>query len=133
MKFNHLCNSSSDFKVQNFGPFNSKTGNQKLKLTIYCLWRTVHSWLNSFHLNTLAEKMHAFKKSKTITFHTFHLYQISNNLSVMRQKGKFQNGCFKKTKHAKFSKKTNISYPLIRTRFKKNGKMFLQNNKITSF
>ena len=35
---------------------------------------------------------------------------------VIRQKGKSQNGSFKKTKHAKFSEKTNISYPLIRTR-----------------
>ena len=36
--------------------------------------------------------------------------------SVIRQKGESQNGCFKKTKHAKFSAKTNIFYPLIRTR-----------------
>ena len=34
--------------------------------------------------------------------------------SVIRQKGESQNGCFKKTRHAKFSKKTNIFYPLIR-------------------
>ena len=38
------------------------------------------------------------------------------NSSVIRQKGESQNGCFKKTKHTKFSKKPNISYPLIRTR-----------------
>ena len=37
------------------------------------------------------------------------------NSSVIRQKGKSQNGCFKKTKHVKFSEKTNISNPLIRT------------------
>ena len=36
-------------------------------------------------------------------------------MSVIRQKGKSQNGCFKKTKHAKFSEKTNIFYPLICT------------------
>ena len=35
--------------------------------------------------------------------------------SVIRQKVESQNGCFKKTKHAKFSKKTIISYALIRT------------------
>ena len=35
--------------------------------------------------------------------------------SVIRQKGKYQGGDYKKTKHAEFSKKTNISYPLIRT------------------
>ena len=33
--------------------------------------------------------------------------------SVIRQKGESQNGFFKKTKHVKFSKKKNISYPLI--------------------
>ena len=36
--------------------------------------------------------------------------------SVIRQKGESQNGCFKKTKHVKFSEKTNISTPLIGTR-----------------
>ena len=30
--------------------------------------------------------------------------------------GDSQNACFKKTKHAKFSEKTNISDPLIHTR-----------------
>ena len=34
----------------------------------------------------------------------------------MRQKDESQDGSNKKTMHAKFSKKTNISYPLIRTR-----------------
>ena len=33
----------------------------------------------------------------------------------MRQKGRSQKGGNEKTKHAKISKKTNISYPLIRT------------------
>ena len=33
----------------------------------------------------------------------------------VRQKDESQNGCFKKTKHVKFSEKTTISYPLIRT------------------
>ena len=36
--------------------------------------------------------------------------------SVIRQKGESENECSKKTKHTKFSEKTNISYPLIRTR-----------------
>ena len=36
----------------------------------------------------------------------------------IRQKSESQNECFKKTKHAKFSEKTNISYPLIRTRLR---------------
>ena len=38
------------------------------------------------------------------------------NTSLIRQKGESQNGCFKNTKHVKFSEKTNISYPLICTR-----------------
>ena len=32
------------------------------------------------------------------------------NTSVIRQKGESQNGCFKESKHVKFSEKTNISY-----------------------
>ena len=36
-------------------------------------------------------------------------------MPVIRQKGESENGCFKKTKHVKFSKKTKISYSLIRT------------------
>ena len=42
--------------------------------------------------------------------------KISVISSVIRQKGESQNGYFKKTKYAKFSDKTNISYPLICTR-----------------
>ena len=38
------------------------------------------------------------------------------NALVTRQKGKSQNGCFKRTKHVKIVRKTNISYSLIRTR-----------------
>ena len=39
-----------------------------------------------------------------------------SKLSVVRQKGKSQNGGNKNTKPGKFFEKTNISYPLIRTR-----------------
>ena len=35
---------------------------------------------------------------------------------VIRQKGESQNGCFKKTKHAKFFEKRIFFTPLIRTR-----------------
>ena len=43
---------------------------------------------------------------------------IPQNLksSVITQKSESQSGCYKKTKHAKSSKKENIFYPLIRTR-----------------
>ena len=40
----------------------------------------------------------------------------NSSLSVIRQKGESQNGCFKKRKHTGFSKKKIISYPLIQTR-----------------
>ena len=40
---------------------------------------------------------------------------LAKESSVIRQKGESQNGRYKKIKHAKFSEKTNISYPLIRT------------------
>ena len=50
-----------------------------------------------------------FKKNvKSMTF--------VHKASVIRQKGESPNGFFKKTKHAKFSEKRNISYPLLRTR-----------------
>ena len=39
-----------------------------------------------------------------------------NNSLVIRQKDESQNEGNKKTKHAKFSEKVKISYPLIRTR-----------------
>ena len=41
------------------------------------------------------------------------IFQCSS--SIVRQKGESQNGGNKKTKETKFSKKINISYPLIRT------------------
>ena len=55
------------------------------------------------------------KQLDILQYQIFNL-RSSNNSSVIRQKGESQNGCFKKTKHAKFSEKTNISNPLIRTR-----------------
>ena len=41
---------------------------------------------------------------------------MNENVNLLKIFVKFLNGCFKKTKHTKFSEKTNISYPLIRTR-----------------
>ena len=35
--------------------------------------------------------------------------------SVIRQKDESQNGCFRKTKHVKFSEKRTFFYPMIRT------------------
>ena len=46
---------------------------------------------------------------------TFDKMNIRNS-SVIWQKSKSQNGYFKKTKHTKFSEKTNISYSQIRAR-----------------
>ena len=56
----------------------------------------------------------------TFFYSTLHFYPLTNIqifiASVIRQKGESLNGCFKKTKHVKFSEKTNISNSLIRTR-----------------
>ena len=41
-------------------------------------------------------------------------------MSVIRQKGESQNRGNKKTKHAKFSEKANISYPLNRKHYRRN-------------
>ena len=50
------------------------------------------------------------------SLHTIKNVFNQHTSSVIRQKCKSQNGCFKKTKHVKFSEKTNISNPLISTR-----------------
>ena len=42
--------------------------------------------------------------------------KASDISSVTRQKGESQNGCFKKTKDAKFSEKRTFLIPLIHTR-----------------
>ena len=47
------------------------------------------------------------------------MYYQSRSILIFvgnKSKGECQYGCFTKTKHAQFSEKTNISYPLIRTR-----------------
>ena len=53
---------------------------------------------------------------ENLTFCAVSRYLLNLNLSVIRQKGGSKNGCFKKTKHVKFSEKNpEISYLLIRT------------------
>ena len=42
-------------------------------------------------------------------------------MSVIRQKGECQNGCFKETKHVKFFEKRTFLTPLIRTRTSVSG------------
>ena len=44
----------------------------------------------------------------------WHFWDIDS--SAIRQKGESQNGCYKKTKQAKFSEKQTFFNPLIRTR-----------------
>ena len=46
----------------------------------------------------------------------FPVYSSIHNSSVLKQKGESQSRCYKKTKRAKFSNKTHVSYPLIRVR-----------------
>ena len=45
------------------------------------------------------------KTSNTDTFHAVSISNFNYKSSVMRQKRKSQNRCFKKTRHAKFSEK----------------------------
>ena len=61
--------------------------------------------------NTLYFPKYAFTKPEISPSVLFK----SGNSSVIRQKGESQNGCFKKIKHAKFSKKRTFLTPLIRT------------------
>ena len=46
----------------------------------------------------------------------FPVYSSIHNSPVLKQKGESQSRCYKKTKRAKFSKKTHVSYSLIRVR-----------------
>ena len=57
----------------------------------------------------------ALKAHRKQEFLYDHETSQRTSLPVIRQKGESENGCFKKTKHVKFFKKTKISYPLIRT------------------
>ena len=57
-----------------------------------------------------------FGVCNSINLNFFTRLRISFSWSMVRQKGESQNGCFKKTKHDKFSEK-KIFYPLIRTRW----------------
>ena len=43
--------------------------------------------------------------------HDFNIMILNDNSSVIRQKGKSQNGCFKKAKHAKISEKQTFLTP----------------------
>ena len=54
-------------------------------------------------------------KDKRVIF-LADILSVKSFSSVIRQKGESQNGSNKKTKYADFFRKTNISYPLIRTR-----------------
>ena len=64
------------------------------------------------------------------------IQKVFEKWSVIRQKDESQNGCFKKTKHAKFSEKRTFFYPLIRTRTCSNegtifmDHFFVQNNNV---
>ena len=53
--------------------------------------------------------------STSFHYHKIRLFiNVPETLTIIRLKGKSQNRCFKRTKYAKYSKKTNISYPRIR-------------------
>ena len=58
------------------------------------------------------EKLEAFQNKLFWVAVSLRVTIIS---SVIRQKGESQNGCFKKDKACQIFRKTNISYPLIRT------------------
>ena len=70
----------------------SKIVQAKLVLISKSIFKLIHHWEN------------------------FPSSEIHANSSVIRQKGESQNGCFQKTKARQIFRKTNISYPLIRTR-----------------
>ena len=66
--------------------------------------------------HTLKILQHLLQNFSSVSSHFETLCIKELNSSAIRQKGESQNGGSKKTKHTKFSEKTNISYPLIRKR-----------------
>ena len=79
--------------------------------------------MNNLSLNFVVyDKFSLYLITAAVIYHLLFVITITisckyfYNSLVIWQKGKSQNGCFKKTKHPKFSEKTNISYPLIRKR-----------------
>ena len=66
--------------------------------------------------NTIHRLLWWVDKSEWIHFLFSSLFSRENWISsVIRQKGEFQNGCFKKRKHAKFSEERTFLNPLKRT------------------
>ena len=62
--------------------------------------------LKKYYHEQTAKKQNLISLCQTWKRHT---------MSVIKQKGESQNGCFKKAKHVNISEKINISYLLIRT------------------
>ena len=60
------------------------------------------------HINFILQK--SFKAQSEIKIRTVKVI-LNYYWSIIREKGESQNGCFKKTKHAKFSAKTNTFTP----------------------
>ena len=71
-----------------------------------------NSYENRFHAEVPLHNLTGYRPAILST-----ILMKSNNSSVIRQKGESQNGCLKKKNKARqIFRKTNISYPLIRTR-----------------
>ena len=74
-----------------------------------CDWRcltkfsTSLTYLEPFHRSLMGLFVKIIKGRKLLTI--FHQNFHQDISSVIRQKGRSQNGCFKKTKHVKFSEK----------------------------
>ena len=84
------------------------------KLNPNNLKRTQFSWLKLevnvelSHINFMLQK--TFKAQSEIKIRTVKVI-LNYYCSIIREKGESQNGYFKKTKHAKFSAKTNTFTP----------------------
>ena len=99
----------------------SKEWNIKASVTILITTRNLGNFsIKDSSFLFLAESGRVFRTlpniKKILFFRCFtgfwiRLWKVHLILSVIRQKGEFQNGCFKKTKHAKFSKNEHFLSP----------------------
>ena len=109
VSFGYTCKSSLVFLLQILGKV-------ALLHNIWVIYIHEHEW-NLRELNYRK----SFRKGflQILNFRESKAEEILGTIqmllsSVIRQKGQSQNGCFKKTKHAKFSEKRTCAYQRVR-------------------
>ena len=97
-----------------FQVYNEENKTMPLILWTYCTHFSCVFNIDSEHVFVFDSQISYICRD---TVRIFHIWKITNLVSlidrssVVRQKGESQNGCFKKTKHVKFSEKRTFLTP----------------------